>query len=210
MDKRRNLIVAAVVALAALAAVVRGFHRSDGGPPVVRVASTEAKAARTVERPAPASSGLVVYVAGEVRRPGVYDVPSGARVTTALRAAGGVTPAADPVAVNFAERLRDGEEVVVPARGVAGSSAAKRTRGHSRRGQRRSHKAPPPAPVDVNAADAATLETIPGIGPRLAARIVEFREQNGGFAAPEDLLDVNGVSDKLLAAIEPYLSFSAH
>ncbi len=162
-----------------------------------------------------------MFVAGEVVQPGVYRLPPGARIEAAVRAAGGVKAGADPVAVNFAEPLRDGEEIVVPAIGrtpaahAANANRLPRPRAH-RSGRSRapsanraaapSRKAPPLEPVDLNLADAAQLESLPGIGARLAERIVAFREANGPFAALDELLDVNGVGERLLEAIAPYVT----
>ena len=229
MDKRRFL-VGGIVALAACAALLRAIHPSSGGD-----ASAPALAALPVEtilpaRPTPLRTAtpvpVVVYVAGEVLRPGIYRLPASGRVDDAVRAAGGRSAVADPVGVNLAERLRDGEEIVIPARGAEvsavasqpGGATAKRRRRRSavarggsapahRSSGKRGRKAPPQSPVDINTADAATLETIPGIGPRLAERIVEFRETNGAFATADELLDVNGISERLLDEIGPYLSF---
>jgi len=166
------------------------------------------------------ASRVVVYVAGEVMRPGVYELAPGARAEAAIRAAGGLRPDADALGVNLARPLEDGEELAVLARGevasARGVSAGERTpragRHHGRRlrgvsgasgARHRSHKAPD-EPVDLNTADAAALETLPGIGPALAARIVEFRETNGPFASVDDLLDVAGTSPRLVEELAPY------
>ena len=234
MDKRRFL-VGGMVALAACAALLRAVHPSSGGDapalaalPLETVLPVRPTPLRTAT-PAP----VVVYVAGEVLRPGVYRLPASGRVDDAVRAAGGQSATADPVGVNLAERLRDGEEIsihpawasrsmwsrsrdcVASRRSSATSPRRRRCSAVARAGTepkhrssgKRGRKAPPENPVDVNSADAATLETIPGIGPRLAERIVEFRETNGAFATPDELLDVNGISERLLDEISPYLSF---
>jgi len=161
----------------------------------------------------------MVYVAGEVVRPGVYPVAAEARVRDALALAGGPRPGADLVAVNLAAHLRDGDEVAVPARGAApppGSrthrSSGGRHAGAHRRGgaggkHRRSRRdqAPPSAELDINTADADALASIPGIGDGLAQRIVEFRRQNGPFASVDELLDVAGITEHRLDAIIPYV-----
>ncbi len=167
---------------------------------------------------APAAQAMV-YVAGEVARPGVYPVRSDARAKDALALAGGTRSDADLLAVNLAAHVRDGDEIIVPARG-APLTAAERSRGPSRlgtgrrthgphRGQRHRrarHDEPPPAgQVDLNAADAGTLATIPGIGPGLAERIVAFRTSNGPFASVDELLDVSGITDRRLDAMLPYV-----
>jgi competence protein ComEA len=233
VDKRR-LLVAGILAVAACAAVVRAAHpAADADAPVAALQPASPRAPLAVEgaAEAPRSSPppVVVYVAGEVRKPGVYRLPASARVDDAVRAAGGPSAAADPTGVNLAEHVRDGAEIVVPAKGAAPAApdgdapAAPRRRRRRNavaragsptshagaRSGRRTRKPPPDAPVDVNAADAAVLETIPGIGPRLAARIVEFREVNGPFASPDELLDVNGVSERLLDEITPYVKFGS-
>ena len=178
----------------------------------------------------------VVYVAGDVRRPGVYALGADARVADALRAAGGATADADPVAVDLAAHVEDGEEIAVPARGSADAAsvpvgadatAAPRKRKHSRRHRRRGHAhrktstavhedgsgdldagtAGPIATVDLNAADAATLATLPGIGAGLAERIVAFRALNGPFASTDELLDVGGVSASKADRLAPFVTF---
>jgi competence protein ComEA len=161
----------------------------------------------------------MVYVAGEVGRPGVYPVRPDARAKDALALAGGTRPDADLVAVNLAAHLRDGDEIVVPARG-APLAAPARTSGASHRiGGRRAHgprrgrphrharadEPPPAGQVDINAADAGELATIPGIGPGLAERIVAFRTSNGPFASVDELLDVSGITDRRLDALLPYV-----
>ena len=169
-------------------------------------------------RPAVAPQAMV-YVAGEVTRPGVYAVRPDARAKDALALAGGTRPGADLVAVNLAAHVRDGDEIVVPVRGAALPAPARsrspgrhgtigRMRG-AHRGQRhprsRRDEPPPAGQVDVNAADADTLATVPGIGPGLAERIVAFRTSNGPFASVDELLDVSGITDRRLDAMLPYV-----
>lgn len=161
----------------------------------------------------------MVYVAGEVAWPGVYAVRADARAKDALALAGGTRPGADLVAVNLAAHLRDGDEIVVPVRG-ARLAAPARTGGAASHGSgRRAHgprrtrphrharadEPPPAGQVDVNAADADTLATVPGIGPGLAERIVAFRQTNGAFASVDELLDVSGITDRRLDAMLPYV-----
>jgi competence ComEA-like helix-hairpin-helix protein len=179
-------------------------------------------------QPRPAQGRVVVYVAGEVRRPGVYTLPASARAEAALAAAGGSTASADLVAVNLAEHLADGEAFVVPPKGAAelrspgaaeprsgisrrgGGVRIGRAAGHGGRAARasfgRARKALPASPIDVNSAGAAELERLPGIGPSLAERIVAFRELNGRFTRVDDLLDVAGMNDRKLEALAPYVS----
>jgi len=132
---------------------------------------------------------LLVHVAGEVRRPGVYRIAGDGRVIQALRLAGGPTPRADLSALNLAAPLQDGQRVLVPARVPAGGAAA---------------GAPARAgPVSLSAATAAQLEALDGVGPALAARIVAWRDAHGGFSSVDQLLDVPGIGDGRLAALRP-------
>ena len=148
-----------------------------------------------------ADAGIVVAVEGAVATPGVYSLPAGGRVGDALRAAGGPAAGADLSAINQAKRLADGERMVVPSRpggggspptvGAIGSSAA---------------ASPPqelPATIDINAATADELATLPGIGPAIAQRIVDHRAANGPFGSVEELADVSGVSLRMVDALRP-------
>ncbi|MGH7707886.1 MAG: ComEA family DNA-binding protein, partial [Vulcanimicrobiaceae bacterium] len=133
-------------------------------------------------------------------------------------AAGGPTARADLVAVNLAERVTDGEQIVVPALGEAPTARLAPTRGHRPRAGgrtrgssrahasgRRSRKPLPDAPVDLNGADVPALEQLPGIGPALAERIVAYRRINGRFASPAELLDVAGMTQPRVDEIAPYV-----
>jgi competence protein ComEA len=161
-------------------------------------------------RTVPATTS-VVYVAGEVRKPGLYPLRAGARVGDAVAAAGGARPGADPVAVNLAAHVADGDEIVVPKLGAAAAAPPHPRRSAAgprrRAGKGRPHRSAtaPASIVDLNSADAETLASLPGIGPGLAERIVAFREANGPFASPDELLDVAGFTDRRLDAVLPYV-----
>jgi competence protein ComEA len=136
---------------------------------------------------------VLVDVAGWVRRPGVYEFATGARVVDAIEAAGGARPGADLQALNLAAPLVDGTQVLVLKRGAAppatadGSTAGGSTAGGS-----------PGALVNVNTATAAELEALPGIGEVLAQAIVDHRTENGPFTSVDQLLDVSGIGDATL------------
>lgn len=125
---------------------------------------------------------LVVYISGEVHAPGTVELPPGARVEAAIEAAGGVTPDAVLEHLNLARPLIDGEHIAVPDEVVVESS----TQGTTATGN-----------INLNHADAALLETLPGIGPKLAERIITWREEHGGFTSPNDLMQVSGIGEKL-------------
>jgi competence protein ComEA len=139
----------------------------------------------------PRSVSLVVQVDGAVARPGIYRLSPGARVADALEAAGGTHADADLGPVNQARPLRDGERVSVPHRSSEGTPA----------GGTQSAPAEDSRVLDLNAATAADLEALPGIGPVLARRIVEHRAQRGAFRRLDDLLQVKGVGPRLLEGL---------
>ena len=140
-------------------------------------------------------TAMVVHVTGAVRKPGVYRLADGGRVIQAIKVAGGPTGAADLAAINLAAPLQDGQQVLVPARLVAAAG-----------GQGR---AAPPAvggPVSLSSATADQLDSLDGIGPTLAARIVAWRDQHGGFASIDQLMDVPGIGQTRLDAIRSKLT----
>jgi competence protein ComEA len=144
--------------------------------------------------PAPRSS-VVVDVAGKVRRPGIAVLRSGARVVDAIRAAGGARPGVDLGALNLAQVLSDGEQVVVgtPAP-LSGPVAAL-------------SGAPPTSRlVSLNTADETALESLPEVGPVTAQAIIAWRTEHGGFSAVSQLLDVDGIGDATLAKLTPYVT----
>ena len=160
-------------------------------------------AASTSLAPEPAAPGKVfVQVAGAVRRPGVYEVPAGARVFEVLLRAGGATEDGDDQALPLAAVVADGMRLVVPAKGqagvgddtvVPGANGAGVEAGSSGGLVQGLSRAGPDAPVSLNSATASELEALPGIGPKTAERIVAYRESNGPFATVEDLDDVPGI-----------------
>lgn len=151
------------------------------------------------------TSQVWVHVVGAVRRPGVYQLPAGARLVAALDAAGGLLGNAAPQAVNLARQVEDGEQIVVPTKdefekGGASSSGSGVPGSVGVAGGQTGASAP--GPVDINSADAALLDTLPGIGPSTAAKIVADREANGPFASVEDLGRVTGIGPKKLDALK--------
>lgn len=133
-----------------------------------------------------ASDAIYVHILGEVREPGLYELRDGARAVDAVAAAGGFTDGADAGGLNLARFVSDGEQIVVPAVGEV-PAAAPGVAGDGR--------------VNLNTADAATLDTLPGVGPATAAKILAWRERNGRFEAVDDLLDVGGIGEAKLDAL---------
>jgi competence protein ComEA len=144
---------------------------------------------------------VVVHVVGQVRRPGLVRLPPGARVADAIAAAGGAKPSADLSGLNLARVLVDGEQVQVLRPGqapLAGASASGTAGGSGAAGSGASG-----ALVSLNTADLAALDTLPGVGPVLAQRILDWRAEHGRFTSVEELGEVTGIGDKLYAQIRP-------
>ena len=140
---------------------------------------------------------LVVDVAGRVRSPGVVRLPAGSRVLDAIEKAGGATRSADLSAVNLARPLVDGEQVFVPRPGQPIPAAAPAgAAGGTVPGAAA-------APVDLNSATLADLDALPGIGPVLAQRILDLRQQRGRFTQVDELTDVAGIGDRVLSRLRP-------
>jgi len=153
-----------------------------------------------VSRPTGAPSGtpahlVYVHVAGSVRRPGLYRLAAGSRLAAAIDRAGGPERGADLSAVNLAMRVQDGQQVLVPRRGAAPETAS----------------APGPpgatgrAKPSLATATVEQLDQLDGIGPTLAKRIVDYREQHGGFRSLSELKQVEGIGDKRFEALKDSL-----
>ena len=202
VDKRKAEVAAyAVGAFALVFLALRFLHHDSGGAPVSLEPSAEPKQSRapagaTGGNPSPTKALLVVDVAGEVHRPGVYRVPSGSRADAAVQQAGGVTSHAERAAVNLAMPLHDGQQIVVPRHGAAPVAAAA---GGASAGT--GSAAAPAQPVSLSTATVEQLDTLDGIGPTLAARIVQYRDAHGGFRSVDELRQVSGIGDKRFAAL---------
>lgn len=154
---------------------------------------------------------VTVHVAGAVRRPGVYVLSPGARVNDALRRAGGARGRADLTAVNLAAKLEDGRQVLVPERAPAtagGSPGAGGTAAVGGPGATPTTGGPnaPATPVNLNTATLEQLDTLDGVGPGIAQRILDYRRQHGGFARVEELGEVPGIGAKRLATLTPLVT----
>jgi competence protein ComEA len=180
----------------------------DATPPVVGVGRggglVQASAAATSPPPSATATTtpalIVVYVSGAVKTPGLVTLSPGARLADALAAAGGPTANADVAQLNLALHISDEQQIVVPVLGSPSATTTLLRQAASPRPTR----APvaTPSAVNLNTANAAAFETLPGIGPALAARIVADREKNGPFARPEDIMRVPGIKSAIYAKIK--------
>lgn len=146
------------------------------------------------------SVSLVAYVTGAVLAPDVYQLPPGARVKDLVQAAGGLLPEADTEAINLAAPLSDAQHIHVPSIGEAPSAEGA--------GLSADAGASSTGLLDLNRATAEQLDQLPGVGPTIAGRIVDFRDTNGPFGSPEDLAQVDGVGPALIAKIAPLVTAS--
>jgi len=149
-------------------------------------------AARGAAASGAGSQGAVIYVhiLGQVNDPGLYALHDGDRAVDVVAAAGGLTATADPASLNLARFLSDGEQIVVPAVGEA-PPASVAVGGTAI-----------PGKVNINTADETTLETLPRVGPAMAARILAWRSANGRFTAIEDLMSVSGIGEKTFEGLK--------
>jgi competence protein ComEA len=185
-------VLALVGVLAALVAGVwLWWSRPRPQRPPAPVLSPAARPAAIPETSAtPTALSLVVDVVGKVRHPGVVTLPAGARVIDALKEAGGLRPGAKTGTLNLARRVVDGEQILVgvsatPDPATAPSAAPGTT--------------PTIAPLDLNTATATQLDQLPGVGPVLAQRIVDYRTQHGGFRSVDELRQVSGIGEAKFA-----------
>ncbi len=202
---RIALAAVAVVAAVVVALVVLRPSSSSPGP------DETLPLASVTESQSPLSSGpgrtgatattvgqVVVQAAGAVAKPGVYTIAASARVNDLIAAAGGFAANADPDQVELAATLTDGERVYVPKVGETPPVASGSGSGSGSGGPNA-----PRAPVDVNHATAAELESLPGIGPALAQAIVDYRGAHGPFRSVDDLGDVRGIGPAKLEQLRP-------
>ncbi len=179
------LIAALVVGWWVLASRAHSVPIAASAPPSPLVASSPALSAPASASGSPGA--VVVDVVGKVRRPGVYRLRDGSRVEDALRAAGGALPGVDLSSLNRARKLTDGEQIAV---GVTGAPAAG---GPSAGAGGSAGSASGSAPVDLNTASLEQLDGLPGVGPVLAQRIVDWRTAHGRFASVDQLREVSGI-----------------
>ena len=188
------------------AQVTRGDPAAAPGvsaTPVERAGGKQPARAATVRVGRADGGRVTVHVAGAVRRPGVYRLTAGARVDDALRRAGGPRARADLAAVNLAAKLDDGRQVLVPERAAApapvGAAGVGAPGGAG-------PAAPPAQPVNLNTATLEQLDTLDGVGPGIAQRILDYRQQHGGFRRIEELGEVPGIGAKRLATLTPLVT----
>ncbi len=192
---RNQLLLYGALAVALLLLGARWIRAHDGPAPggVSFAAEPGASGGSAPAAGVTAGEGadVVVDVAGAVARPGVYRLPGGSRVTDAVERAGGAAPGAATEAINLAARLSDGQQVVVPGRAAAGTAAAA--------------GAASDGPISLGSATAEQLDTVEGIGPVTAQKIVEYRDQHGGLSSVEELNRISGIGPATMSTLRDRL-----
>jgi competence protein ComEA len=185
---RRQLFGAAAAVVVLLLLVIRHIGGGSGSAaPAVTPLHAPVRARATA-----AAKLLVVDVAGAVRHAGLYRLRSGSRIDDAIAAAGGPTAKAQLDSVNLAAPIADGEQIVVPGRGAAGSVGASPPAVGSS----------PSAPLDLNSATLEQLESLPGIGPVTAQKILDYRQAHGAFHSVAELEGVPGIGPAHMAQLK--------
>ena len=173
-------VIALVAAVAGVFALFRALDERSAPPIVIEDAA--------------ATWPVVVEVRGSVENPGVYELPPGARIQDAVVAAGGLSPAADLSTVNLARRLRDGEVVNILELPTSGGTPALSVVTDTEAASVET----PGTKININTATAIELDVLPGVGEVTADRIIAFREQNGPYRSVDDLIHVQGISDRMI------------
>jgi competence protein ComEA len=197
VPRRHQVVVIALIAAVAVGASLFFSMRSAPAKvaPPAQSSSITAPSPSANDASFGSGGGILVHVAGAVRKPGLYEFPTGARVADAIASAGGPKPNADLDVLNLAEVLTDGTKLLVANRGMATTPAVTVS------------SSPGLSVVNVNTADQVALETIPGIGPVTAAAILDQRARLGSFDSFEQLLEVDGIGPATLESIRSYITF---
>jgi competence protein ComEA len=194
VPRRQQVVVIAIVAAVAVGGSLLLSLRGASPKVAPPAQSSKTGAPESSLSSSQTTQGILVHVAGAVRRPGLYEFPDGARVADAIASAGGPKAKADLDALNLAELLTDGMKLLIATQGEGSAPAASVS------------ATPSVALVNVNSADQAALETIPGIGPVTAVAILDLRARVGSFDSFEQLLEVDGIGPATLESIRSYIT----
>ena len=183
---KKAMFILLIIVAAAAGGTYYGLYQEEQ--------SVVLESAGTSESDLPAKE-ITVYVTGAVNKPGLVKVAEGARAADAVNACGGLLPTADSEKVNMAQALKDGQQLKVPEKNPAANGSQNDRSNMSKsadNGER----------VNINTADERTLDTLPGIGPAMAKRIIEYRETEGAFQSIEDIKKIRGIGDAKFAKLK--------
>lgn len=176
---KKQLFVLIIILLAAIGGTYYGLYSEEQS--AVLESSPPAENALPVKE-------ITIYVTGAVNKPGLVKVAEGARAADAINACGGLLPIADSEKINLAQNLKDGQQLKVPEKERSNSNVDKSKADMSKNGGSGEL-------VNINTADEKVLDTLPGIGPAMAKRIIEYRETEGLFQSIEDIKKIRGIGD---------------
>ncbi len=183
---KKQLAALLFVAAAAVCTVLYTSHTDS---------SAELKPASDNISPAQGDTGtsdkIVVYVTGAVNNPGVIELPAGSRIIDAVNKCGGMNESADPENINMAQKATDGSQIKIPDKSNTANTAGNAPAASDKSGR-----------ININTADEAELDKLPGVGPAMAKRIIEYRQGNGKFQNTEDLKKVRGIGDSKYTALK--------
>jgi competence protein ComEA len=145
---------------------------------------------------------VIIHISGAVKNPGVYQLKSTDRVVDAVKIAGGITERANPDAINLAALLKDGQKIIIPYK-ISNQVTVESDKNISKNIEEvYSSSSSPSDQININTADDNTLQSLPGIGPVLSKRIIDYRNQNGLFEVIDDIKDVSGIGEKKFEGIK--------
>ena len=199
-DNKKIIKTIAVIILIITAVLVFGLRTGDDTISLAKSQETETTVDEKAKVRETASASLFVDVSGEVKSPGVYEVEKDSRIFEAIEKAGGLTEKADTTSINQAEKVSDGQKITVPSRNdnvTQNTSSAGNTAAAGSSSSTQST-----ALININTADSAGLQEIPGVGPVTAEKIIDYRTQNGNFRKKEDIRNVSGIGDKTYAKMK--------
>lgn len=175
---KKSMLILAVIVIAALGGTVYGLYGKESAVPLsAGENTTETQTANSI----------TVYVMGAVNKPSVVSLAEGSRVVDAVNACGGLLPTADSEKINMAQELKDGGQVRVPEKIAAANDSKAAGNGSAAKNDS--------GLVNINTADETALDTLPGIGPAMAKRIIEYRQNEGAFQSIEDIKNVKGIGE---------------
>jgi competence protein ComEA len=187
MEIPRHQLLLGGLAIVAVALIGARDLKQDAG-------GAQARAPAPIKLQRSGGGRAFVHVTGAVRHPGVYAVPSWARLDLAVKRAGGPAKGADLEGVNLAAKIADGQQVVVPRRGMGAASAGGDVGA--------AVGAAPPQPINLNTATVDQLDELDGVGPATAQKILAWRQEHGGFRSVDDLKQISGIGPKRFEALK--------
>ena len=183
---KKQLLVLMIILLAAAGGTYYGLYSEEQAVVLDAAATAESN---------PPKQEITVYVTGAVNKPGLVKVTEGARAADAVNACGGLLPTADGEKINMAQSLKDGQQLKVPEKiGTNGKTDSGK--------MDKTKAADSGEKVNINTADEKALDTLPGVGPAMAKRIIEYRETEGAFQSIEDIKKIRGIGEAKFAKMK--------